>query len=54
VEGLLGIRMQGAPNAMDVRKDDVRAPSVRLYEYAFDLSETLEDGADVGLERIWR
>jgi hypothetical protein len=51
---LLGIRMQGAPDAMDVRENDVGAPPVRVYEYTFDLAKTLEEGADVGLERVWR
>ena len=32
----------------------VRVPSARVYEYALHLSKALHDGADVGLEGIWR
>ena len=51
---LLGICMQSTLNAMDIRKNDVRASSVRLYEYARDLAKLLEDGADVGFGGVWR
>jgi hypothetical protein len=53
-EGPLGIRMQGALNAVDVRENDVRAPSVRSYEDPVDLAKMLDDGADVGLDGVWR
>jgi hypothetical protein len=39
---------------MDVIENDVRAPPVRVYEYTLDLAKTLEEGADVGLEGVWR
>ena len=35
---------------MAVQKSNVHVPSTRVYEYALHLS----DGADVGLEGIWR
>jgi hypothetical protein len=47
VEGLFGICMQSALHAMRVRKNDVRASSVQLYEDVLDL-------ADVGLDGVWR
>jgi hypothetical protein len=32
---------------------DVRASSVRLYEYARDLAKRLEEGTDVGFDGVW-
>ena len=39
---------------MDVRVNDVGASSARVYEYALDLTEALDDEANVSLVRVWR
>jgi hypothetical protein len=52
-EGLFGICMQGALNAVHVRKSDVNASSVWFHEDALDLDKSLEDGADVNLDGVW-
>jgi hypothetical protein len=46
--------MQGALDVVDVRKSDVRAPSTWTYEYTLYLYKAPQDGADVGLEGVWR
>jgi hypothetical protein len=46
--------MQRALDAMDVRITTFRATSARVYEYALELAEVLEYGADVGLVSVWR
>jgi hypothetical protein len=52
-EGLFGICMQGALNAVRVRKTDVTASSVRLHEDALDFDKSLENRADVDLDGVW-
>jgi hypothetical protein len=51
-EGLFGICIQGALNAVCVRKNDISASSVRLHEGALDFDKSLEDGADVDLDGV--
>jgi hypothetical protein len=52
-EGLFGICMQGALNAVRVRKNDVGASSIRLHESALDFDKSLEDRADVDIDGVW-
>jgi hypothetical protein len=41
-------------STMDIRKDDLHASSVQLYEYTRDIGKTLEErGGDVGLDGVW-
>jgi hypothetical protein len=49
---LLCVCMQCAPQAVDIREKDIRAPSARVHNHVLDLAETLEDGADIGLESV--
>ena len=46
--------MQRALDAMGGRITTFRATSARVYEYALELAEALEYGADVGLVGVWR
>ena len=53
-EGLLGISVQHALDTMDVRVNNVCASSAPVYEYALDLTEALDDDANVSLVYVWR
>ena len=53
-EEILSISVQHALDTMDVRVNDVCASSARVYEYALDLTEALDDEANVSLVRVWR